>query len=310
QPSLDDCGFIRDADYDEMVGDSRFDRDRLFPAVIAYRGEVYDGVQVQVRGGDWARDNTRSRASTSRCQMAFCSTHLTCSTIRSTSLQCRPNGSTKPRVGPTHRGSYSRNRVSRPFRLHFASVDRNGEFYGLYRVSEKLDVRWRDSHGWSDANFFKATGGWTAEDGFDRKEGDDSDTTLDEVRAVLDRPRVTRTAAFYDTFDIFECTGLDFIEPTCVGDPVLDALWAIPEFQDAVYTRIRSILETTLVPGLIENRHRDLLEAIGSEVLEGDGRSWSQGGRHRCLANGARCQPGKWKTEYLHCNGHFQYSTD
>ncbi|MGB5755494.1 MAG: CotH kinase family protein, partial [Acidimicrobiales bacterium] len=309
--------FIDQADYDEMLGGSRFDRDRLFPAVIAYGGKVYDGTQVQVRGGDYGRTNYPKQSFNVELANGrlLDAPELFDYPVDEFAMQSEWVDWTK---GRAHTSWFvfeqeGFDRVS----SHFAYVERNGNFDGLYRIGEKLDGVWRDVHGWGDSNFYKADGGWDVQPGFEQKEGD-ADPILDTVRAILDQPASTRNAALYDVFDvpnmvnyialtllidhndqdshnyyvghdlagtgrvsyhpwdldwtwrkgIVSCKDIVMTEPGCIGDPVFDAFWAIPEFQNLVYRRIRSILDTTLVLGNLESRHREVMAAIGDEVAQ------------------------------------------
>ncbi|MEM9616077.1 MAG: lamin tail domain-containing protein, partial [Actinomycetota bacterium] len=200
--------FMADADHDRMLGSSRFDRDRLFPAVIVYDGEVFDGAAMQVRGGDYARINHDKLSLNVELPDGYVldAPDLFPQPVDEFALQAEVSD---PSMARAHASwdIYEREGFH-PVASNFVQVTRNGSFYGLFRMSEKLDGVWRDANGFGDGDFYKADGGWRQRagfdpTGFDQKEGDPDSTIIVDTRALITQPSsAAKTAALYDHFDV------------------------------------------------------------------------------------------------------------
>ena len=195
--------FIEDDDFDTMLGDSLFDRDRLFPAVIAVDGYVIDAVRVQVRGGDYARTNHPKQSYNVELPdgTVLDAPELFDYPVDEFALQAEYSDRSKGRAAAAwHLFALE---GFAPVASQYVQVDRNGEFFGLFRVSEKLDGRWREAHGFDDSNFYKADGGWRYSSGFDQKEGDPDDRSVAAARdVVLSDSSSAKRRQLYDTFDV------------------------------------------------------------------------------------------------------------
>lgn len=200
--------FIEEHEFDEMVGGSLFDRDRLFPAVIALDGTVFDGAMVQVRGGNYSRFNHPKLSFNVEMPDGYLldAPSLFSYPVDEFALQAEYNDASMARA---HGAWYVfEDQGAIPVPSTFVHVERNGDFFGLYRLSEKLDGTWREQNGFGDFNFYKADGGWEKHPGFDptgfdQKEGDPADPILDEVRDLLAQPFSSqKIELMYDQFDI------------------------------------------------------------------------------------------------------------
>ena len=163
---------------------------------------------VQVRGGDYARLNHPKQSFTVEMPEGYLldAPSLFNYPVDEFALQAEYSD---PSMARAHAAWYVfEHEGSVPVPSNFVYVERNGSFFGLYRMSEKLDGTWRDHNGLSNSNFYKADGGWKRfpgfdPTGFDQKEGDPEDPILDEVRTLLALPpSPSKTQQLYDRFDV------------------------------------------------------------------------------------------------------------
>ena len=321
--------FMPDDRYERMIdeGINEKDADAYFTAVMTYNGVVYDGVQMQVRGGSYARRNHPKMSFNVEFPkgVVLDAPEFFRYPVDEFALQSEYGDRTK---GYAHASWWVFEQEGfAPLPSNLVQVDRNGSFYGLYRLTEKLDNVWRDQNGWGDSNFYKAEGGWQYSSGFDQKEGDDNSELLKVINLLRTDSSDERSMELYDTFDIpnitnymaltlltwhadqrvhnfyvghdaagdqrfslhpwdldltwrlaiGECRDTPMTEPGCIGDRFFDAIWEVPEFRAATYRRIRSILDTSVAPTKIEDRHRALLVSIGSEIQQLEEDAWDNG---------------------------------
>ena len=169
-------------------------------SVLAVDGVVYDNMTVKIRGGSYSRINFNKQG-------------LSFDMPAGVDLD-RPDIVPHPidefALGAERGWTYGRQLSSwtmveeagfPPVPAAHVRVQRNGEFYGVFRFSEKLDGTWRDVNG-IDGGFYKAEGpGFSdPEIGFDKKQPDDGDNQpVIDFTAELDEPpssskRITCTA--------------------------------------------------------------------------------------------------------------------
>ncbi len=204
-PTLPDFRwFIEPDDYDDLQTIYLLD-DTFVPTVVAYDGVVYDGVEVRVRGGSFARINYPKKS----YEFEFPAGH----------------DFVAPDILPYPIDQFAMNSswVDWPFgRMHASwnlfedagsptvtqfpvHLEQNGDFFGMYVFSEKLDGEWRDGAGLEDGEFYKAASGGFLQDGkWEVKLPKDGPTTpIDNVGDVLRQPpSAAKTQYLYDTFDI------------------------------------------------------------------------------------------------------------
>ncbi len=194
--------FITDESYDVMFDDP-LQEISVPGSVLAIDGVVYDNVEVNIRGGSYARINHDKQG------LSF----------------DMPSGVTvnRPDMVPypidefalvAERG-WTFGRPFMGWEAFYAAgfptvhsqhvrVQRNGEFYGVFRFSEKLDGEWRDANG-IDGDFYKAVppGFDPTGTGFEKKQGDGGNQPVIDLNAELSKSAsAAKTDYLYDNLDI------------------------------------------------------------------------------------------------------------
>ncbi len=196
--------FIDPVVFDDMLDNHRLD-DTLFPTVVAYGGTVYDGVVVRVRGGVFARTMNPKQS----FEFEFPDGHdfIAPDILDYPIDQFGMNASWQDRAYGRNRGSWDLHESAgfpkvQQFTAH---LEKNGEFYGMFQFTEKLDGQWRDAADLDDGEFYKAESGGFLNDGdWEVKEPDDGTTDqVDAIGAVLRQSSSpAKTQFLYGTFDI------------------------------------------------------------------------------------------------------------
>ncbi len=298
--------FIPEADYDLMF-DNPFDEIYVSGSVMVVNGVVYDNIDVKIRGGVHSREINDKLALSVDLPSGV--------TMNDPNLVPYPvdEFALSSEVGWTYGrqlAAWSLYESAGFPAVHdqHVRVQRNGEFYGIYRLTEKLDNRWRDGAGIT-GDFYKGANGsfHNSTDGFEKKQGDDDYTPIRDLGEVLfepsspakteylydelDIPNVVNFLAvsflighydtwdqnFYmhddtedtelwqvypwdlsDTFGVGACdaNGFDF---GCIGNPLWDSILEVPELEQMVYRRVRTLMDGPMskaeIDGLIADYH-------------------------------------------------------
>ena len=64
------------------------------------------------------------------------------------------------------------------------------------------------------------------------------------------------------------CVGDSMITLSCLGHPVYDAFWRVPEFRDMYFRRIRTLLDGPLAAPFIEDRQSQILAGLDADAAE------------------------------------------
>jgi len=198
--------FISAADFDGLYG-TKMDDDK-FSVVVAFGNQVIDNALIRVRG----QSSRRQRKINYKVELPDGYT-----------IDLAPHASY-----PLDEFALQADRLDVPFIQTLSAwnvafeegepelanfhirLQKNGEFFGLYRLQELYDGRFRSQQGYDNGEFFKATGGgWlTLQPGrlsaFEKREPDDGDMTLilEANDALRDRNQERRTAWAYRNIDI------------------------------------------------------------------------------------------------------------
>ena len=122
--------------------------------MLAIDGVVYDNMEVKIRGGNFARDNRNKQA----LSFDFASG------VDADVPQLVPHEIDEFALSAEWGNLFDRTFAAwevfddagfAPVPAEHVRVQRNGEFYGLFRFTEKLDGTWRDENG-IDGEFYKA----------------------------------------------------------------------------------------------------------------------------------------------------------
>ena len=195
--------FIPEADYDSMFDDPTIRDIYVDGSVLAIDGVVYDNMRVKIRGGNFARQNRNKQG----LSFDFASgvdadvPQLVPHVIDEFALSAEW-GSNFPQTYAAWEMFDEAGFA--PVPGEHVRVQRNGEFYGLFRFTEKLDGTWRDENG-IDGEFYKATGrGFEAPQDFEKKQPDDNDfTNINTLAAGLfDPPSAAKTDFMFENFDV------------------------------------------------------------------------------------------------------------
>ena len=195
--------FIPESDYDSMF-DFKLDEVYVEGSVLAIDGVVYDNMTVKIRGGNYARVN-------------FDKQGLSFDFAGGVSAS-RPDMVPYPfdEFALSAERGWTWGRTNSAWTMYYAAgfptvsaqhvrVQRNGEFYGIFRFSEKLDGNWRDAAG-IDGDFYKVVspGFNNPATGFEKKGGDETDlASVTAFSAALNgSASSSKTAYLYDNVDI------------------------------------------------------------------------------------------------------------
>ena len=195
--------FIPEPDYDAMFDDPTDRTVIIEGSVLAIDGVVYDNMEVKIRGGDFARENRNKQG----LSFDFASG------VDADLPQLVPHVIDEFALSAEWGSNFPQTYVAwemfdeagfAPVPGEHVRVQRNGEFYGLFRFTEKLDGTWRDENG-IDGEFYKATGrGFEAPRDFEKKQPDDNDfTNINALAAGLfDPPSAAKTDFMFENFDV------------------------------------------------------------------------------------------------------------
>lgn len=321
--------FIPDVDYDFMF-DDKLSENIVFGSVLAIDGVVYDNMEVKIRGGNYARINFLKQG---------------------LSFDFAPgvvmfNGDFVPHaidefaLGAERGWTYGRQLSSwtlsdemgfAPVPAAHVQVRKNGDFYGVFRFSEKLDGTWRTVNG-IQGEFYKVVspGFGNAATGFEKKQPGDNDLTnitnfvnainapsaaakTDYVWSNLDVANAVNymalanlighfdsaTQNFYlhnDTaltgqwsihpWDLTNTFGVDnggaacgnglAAEVNCLNNPLYRAITDVPEFDEMIWRRMRTILDGPMADGVLEGQFAAYYNTISAAERSADAQIWQQ----------------------------------
>ena len=301
-------------DWIELDRDHRFD-ETYFPAVFEFDGTVYDSVQIRIRGGDFAKTHYVKQSYSVEAPSGhdFVMPGYFGYPVDEFALQGERNWLR------AHEGWYTYEAAGFPSVESFhVNVQQNDEFFGIYRVQEKLDGTWRSENDLNDGQFFKASDGGFKKDGWDKKDPSDGDhTAIDNLDGLIESPSSSaKTQSLYEQIDIpnfinyaavtgilknddisnhnfymyfdeddterwriypwdldhsFQwgtdtCTASEpAIEPGCLDNEYLDAMWEVPEFRNMYFRRVRTLLDTVFAAPTIENDVAAILALTGTD---------------------------------------------
>lgn len=331
--------FIPETDYDLMFDDPLADV-TVSGSVLAINGVVYDNVDTSIRGGTFAR--------TFRDKQGISIDLPSGVTMSDGALV--PYAIDEFALGVT-RGVDLPLFVDSAWTIMEAAgfpvvhsedvrVQRNGEFYGIYRFSEKLDGTWRSENN-IDGEFWKVVlpGFNDPTTGFDQKQPDtlDQQPILDLVAVLNMSAGPAKTEAIYEIFDIpnavnwmaaiyaighvdsrnknfylerntdgrwmiypwdltntFDintgnCDGSE-VDLTCVDSLLWDSLREVPEVEDMLWRRLRTIIDGPMGDGVLEGQYATYYQSISVDEQQLDRNAWT-------------AVPGLWATPAQANNG-------
>lgn len=193
--------FIPEVDYDLMF-DSPLEEIWVSGSVMVINGVVYDNIDIKIRGGVFARENSDKLALSVDLPSGV--------TMDDPNLVQYPVDEFA--LGSELGWTYGRQHAAWALyeeagfptvSSQHVRVQRNGEFYGIYRFSEKLDNRWRDASGITGGFYKGAGGGFHNPTGFEKKQPDDDLTPIIGLADALAMPPSdAKTEYLYDELDI------------------------------------------------------------------------------------------------------------
>lgn len=249
--------FMEPATFEDMIENHLFDN-KLFPATVAYDGVVYDNVMVRPRGGDYRRTTFPKQSFEFEFPKGhdFIAPELVPYPVDQFALGSQFGDWTMGREETSW--SIMNAETGQPVHSAQTYLAQNGDFYGVYRFTEKLDGQWRDAVGLDGGEFFKANGlgGWKHLDGWEVKTPKDG--TADEINALGVRLRndpagAAKTAFLYETFDI----------PNVINYMAVSALI---EHDDQTFQNF-FVFKDTDGSGLYSVHPWDLDETFGPKIL-------------------------------------------
>ena len=176
--------FIPDPDFNAMFDDPRIRDIYALGSVLAIDGVVYDNIEVKIRGGDFARN-------------VYDKQGLSIDLPGGVDLD-RPDLVPYPIdefALSAERGFFYGRPDSAwqvfedagfpPVPGQHIRMQRNGEFFGIFRFGEKLDGTWRDQHG-IDGGFYKAEGSGFGDNARDFEKNQPDDGDLGPIMALAD----------------------------------------------------------------------------------------------------------------------------
>ncbi|MEE9416842.1 MAG: CotH kinase family protein [Acidimicrobiales bacterium] len=198
--------FMEPSSFEDMLTNHLLDN-QLFPTTIAYDGAVYDNVMVRPRGGEYRRTNFPKQSFEFEFPKGhdFIAPDLVPYPVDQFAMGSQFGDWTMGREQASW--SIFNEATGRPVHSTQTYLAQNGDFYGVYRFSEKLDAEWREAVGLDGGEFYKANGvgGWRGSGGWDLKRPKDG--TSEEIDAVGARLRndpagPAKTTFLYENFDI------------------------------------------------------------------------------------------------------------
>ena len=195
--------YIPEDAYDEMFDDPTIRDIYVHGSVLAIDGVVYDNMTVKIRGGGFARSSRNKQG----ISFDFASG------VDAFVPQLVPHEIDEFALSAEWGSFFDRTFASwelfdeagfAPVHGEHVRVQRNGEFYGLFRFTEKLDGTWRDQND-IDGEFYKANrGGFSNPSDFDKNQPDDDD--FSNLFALADElfepPSSSKTSFLFENFDI------------------------------------------------------------------------------------------------------------
>ena len=195
--------FIPDADYNTMFDDPLVRDLYVYGSVLAIDGVVYDNMTVKIRGGNFAREFKDKQG----LSFDFASG------VDADLPQLVPHAIDEFALSAEWGNLFDRTYAAwevfdeagfPPVPGEHVRVQRNGEYYGIFRFTEKLDGTWRDEND-IDGEFYKAVGqGFNLPANFEKKQPDDDDrTNINAIsNGLQDPPSAAKTEFMFDNFDI------------------------------------------------------------------------------------------------------------
>ncbi len=266
--------WMPDSVYKDVLDNHRRD-DFFVDAVLAYDGEVWDNVQMRIRGGNSrAYDHPSWNVEFPDGPVFEMPGHTTTGPVDEFNLQwdAFPSAATAWDVARS---------------IGFPAVDyfpirvyRNGDFWGMGSYGTALDGTWRDNNGIGDANVYKAVGGMALErqlipskmgggkGGLEVSEGDDdgfvevwefanlldADATKAQYEGLLDElnvPEVINYLAFIAWTKHWDSSNHNWY---LVNDEADTDRWSVlPWDLDNVFDRTHGVLVEEL-PGVLPER--------------------------------------------------------
>ena len=195
--------YIPEDAYDEMFDDPTIRDIYVHGSVLAIDGVVYDNMTVKIRGGGFARSSRNKQG----ISFDFASG------VDALVPQLVPHEIDEFALSAEWGSFFDRTFASwelfdeagfAPVHGEHVRVQRNGEFYGLFRFTEKLDGTWRDQND-IDGEFYKANrGGFSNPTDFDKSQPDDDDFSnlIALADELFEPPSSSKTEFLFENFDI------------------------------------------------------------------------------------------------------------
>ncbi len=203
-PRLD--WFMDPAVFDDMIQNHLLDN-KEFPTTVAYNGVVYDNVMVRPRGGEFRRTNFPKQSFEFEFPKGhdFIAPSLFPYPVDQFAMGSQFGDWTMGREETSW--AIFNAETGQPVNSMQTYLAQNGNFYGVYRISEKLDGEWREAVGLDGGAFYKANGlgGWKHLDGWEVKTPKDgSAQAINDlgVRLRNDPTGAAKTTFLYENFDI------------------------------------------------------------------------------------------------------------
>jgi hypothetical protein len=324
--------YINDEDFSGLY-DTPYDDDE-FPVVVAFENQVVDNARIRIRGGSsrkWLKKNFK---------------------IELPDGYSFNLGDHSPY--PLDEFAWQADRGDVPFNATLFAWDalaeegepdianfhmrleKNGDFFGLYRLQEVYDASYRREHNRDEGQLYKAvSGGFLKPESaaaFDKKHPDDGDDSPiveamnavnnlngDELRSWvydnIDIPSVINYSALtsllrhgdqetknYYAFQDGEterwsmlfwdldqtwlygsagpCPPDDMTIPTCLGNPFLNAVLDLPEFEAMHWRRTQSLVDKWLFLYDLETRREEVIGRISVDEADFDLQLWGAEGTH------------------------------
>ncbi|MDW3176481.1 MAG: lamin tail domain-containing protein [Acidimicrobiia bacterium] len=317
--------FIPEVDYNAMWADLAA-KILIQGSVLAIDGVVYDNMAVKVRGGNFALEN-------------FDKQGLSFDFAGGVNLN-RPDIVPYPidEFALSAERGWTYGRTSSSWNLFYGAgfpevssqhvrVQRNGEFYGIFRFSEKLDGAWRDAAGIT-GDFYKAVipGFADPATGFEKKQNDenqqpvidfsngvklpDGPAKTDFLYEELDIPSAVNFLAVTNLIGNFDTANQNFylhqdtlgtdlwqlypwdltntfsngntpcgygaLEVSCRNNPLWKAIDAVPEFNEMVWRRMRTLIDSPMADGELEGLFDAYAPLVSSAEIVRDGQEWNE----------------------------------
>jgi CotH kinase protein/Lamin Tail Domain len=194
--------FVDEAQYAKMM-DNPTNRELSADAVFAYDGAVFDNSLVEIRGGNFGREQSEKQSLNVDLPAGY---ELTVPEILEYPIDefALNTDWGDPTMGKAATGWWFFEQAGFPaVGSSLVRLELNSDFGGIYRFQQKLDGAWRDAVGFDGGAFYKNRGGWRSEGGFEQKSGEDSQATVAEISAQLATDASPQKTAFlFSTFDI------------------------------------------------------------------------------------------------------------